>query len=73
VTTDAGYSVRVEILARREYSNCGTAIAIAENAVENGSSEPGEELDTTTVSRERTILVAAGQSSSSPRSSATSP
>ena len=73
MTTDAGYSVRAEILARTEYSNRGTTIAIAEDAVENGRSEPGEELDTTTVSRERTVLVAAGQSSSSPRSSATSP
>jgi len=73
VTPDAGYSVRVEILARSEYSNPGTTIAIAEDAVENGRSEPGDKVDTKTVSRERTVLVAAGQSSSSLRSSATSP
>ena len=73
MTTDAGYSVRVEILARREYSDRGTTITMAEDAVGNGRSEPGDKLDTTTVSRERTVLVAAGQSSSSPRSSDTSP
>ena len=73
MTPHAGYSVRVEILARREYANRGTTIAIAESAVENARSEPGDELDTTTVARERAVLVAAGQSSSSPRSSATSP
>ena len=73
MTTDAEYSVRVEILARREYSNRGNTVALAENALENGRPEPGEELDTTTVSRERKVLAAAGQPSSSPRSSATSP
>ena len=74
VTTDAGYSVRVEILARQERSNRGTTIAIAESAVEeNGVPERGYGLDSTTVSQEELVLLAAGQSSSSSRSSATSP